>query len=43
MSCVSEKTNGRAIASGKTAHILINADTGKPLSEPNGYFDYLRG
>lgn len=39
---VSEKASGRAIASAKTAHILIEAASGKTLSEPAGYFDCLR-
>lgn len=40
---VADKTTGRAIASAKTAHILIDAASGKTLSEPKGYFDCLRG
>lgn len=37
-----DKDSGRAIAQGKTAHILIDAEARKPISEPPGYFDPLR-
>ena len=40
---VADKASGRAIASAKTAHILIDAESGKTLPEPAGYFDSLRG
>ncbi|HCS29138.1 MAG TPA: thioesterase [Spongiibacteraceae bacterium] len=39
---VADKATGRAIASAKTAHILIDAVSGQTLSEPEGYFDCLR-
>ena len=39
---LTDKASGRAIAQGKTAHILIDAEARKPISEPPGYFDPLR-
>jgi 4-hydroxybenzoyl-CoA thioesterase len=39
---LTDKDSGRAIAQGKTAHILIDAEARKPISEPPGYFDPLR-
>jgi len=39
---LADKASGRAIAQGKTAHILIDAVARKPISEPHGYFDPLR-
>ena len=39
---LTEKASGRAIAFAKTAHILIDRKTGKPATEPAGYFDCLR-
>nr|WP_281388632.1 thioesterase family protein [Litorivivens lipolytica] len=39
---LTDKASGRGIAVAKTAHILLDQTTGKPLSEPAGYFDCLR-
>lgn len=39
---LTDKDSGRAIAQGKTAHILIDAEARKPISEPPGYLDPLR-
>lgn len=39
---LTDVASGREVARAKTAHLLLDRESGKTLSEPKGYFDGIR-